>query len=120
MRLALCVHFLDGDIWKERLRAADEGIAVIDEYGSAKELLDSVNVHDVVIVALRGVAGLQAVRTLREAKYMQPLVWIADEEEYALFSYRYRVAFFLLDTEEPAVLRSALRRAREEGACLQE
>lgn len=113
MRLALCTHFLDGDIWKERLQAAEGNISIIDEYGSAKELLDSRITYNAVVVAQRGVAGLQDVRLLRESGCTLPILWIADESEYALFSYRYRVTFFLLDTEEQEALCTALSRIRE-------
>lgn len=116
MKLALCTHFLDGDIWKERLVDADSSIMEIEEYGSAGELLSSTSQYDAVVVAMRGVAGLQTVRSLREADMMRPLLWIADENEYALFSYRYQVTFFMLNTEDQEALRDALQRIKEEAA----
>lgn len=114
MRLALCTGFLDGGVWEERLlTAAGNGISDIDEYGSVQELLQSAVVYDAVVVALKGVAGLQAVRTLREAGNKMPLIWIADERDYIRFSYRYQVTFFLMDTEGQEVLRNALCRVKE-------
>lgn len=113
MRLALCTGFLDGGVWGERLQAVDIGISVIDEYDSAEELLRSIAVYDAVVVALKGVAGLQAVRTLWEAGNSMPLLWIADEEEYAHFAYRYQVTFFLTDAEGAEALSNALVRVKE-------
>lgn len=114
MRLALCTGFLDGGFWEERLlTVGGNSISDIDEYESVQELLQSAVAYDAVVVALKGVAGLQAVRTLREAGNKLPLIWIADERDYVRFSYRYQVTFFLVDTEGQEMLRHALCRVKE-------
>lgn len=120
MTLALCTHFLDGGIWRERLweaalcqKGAGECHLEIDEYGTVGELLGSRQHYDGIVVALKGVAGLQAVRELWERGFRKPLIWIADEDDYGSFAWRYQVAFFLEDTQYQAALPVALERVRE-------
>lgn len=114
MNLALCTNFIDGGIWRERLcAAAPEAITLIDEYSGAEELLASRHRYDAAVVALRGVAGLQTVRQLRESGFSLPLLWIADEYSYGNFAYRYKVTWFLQDTDDRERMRAALLRLME-------
>ena len=113
MKLALCTNFIDGDLWRERLcAAAPESITLIDEFCGADELLKSHHSYDAVVVAQRGVAGLQTVRWLRDAGCLLPLLWIADEYDYGRFSYRYQVTWFLQDIDDDCAVRAALEKLK--------
>jgi DNA-binding NarL/FixJ family response regulator len=60
-----------------------------------------------LIVVLNGVAGLEAVRRLREKVPDVPLLWISDED-YSLFGYQYRVSRFLRRPISDTDLREAV------------
>ena len=72
--------------------------------------------YDAAVVALDGPDGLTAVRELRQRAPLLPILWIADEMEYAVFAFRYRVTAFLLRDASTSALRSAINTMRRESA----
>lgn len=97
MNIALCAAFLEEDVWEGRLLvAASLQRFEITECNSAKALVPLLELKpfSLVVVALNGVAGLEAVRELRQKAPDVPLLWISDED-YSLFGYQYRVTCFL-------------------------
>ncbi|MBP1556619.1 MAG: hypothetical protein J6A76_01760 [Oscillospiraceae bacterium] len=114
MKLALCTHFMDAPFWSRQIQDASADMNVsLDEYSDAENILNSHQRFDAVVVALKGVLGLQTVRSLRESGMDLPLIWIADEDSYFSFAYRYQVSSFLLENDDPAVLRGAMIRLNE-------
>ncbi|MEG1774383.1 MAG: hypothetical protein RR320_05980, partial [Oscillospiraceae bacterium] len=70
--------------------------------------------YDLVVVALPGALGMEAVLGVREKAPMIPLVWCSDDDVFALQSYRLRVTAFLrlpVDAHQAAV---ALNRCAED------
>ena len=110
MNVALCAAFLEEDIWENRLvtAALPERIE-ITECNSVKALLKILELKpfSLLIVVLNGVAGLEAVRRLREMAPDVPLMWISDED-YSLFGYQYRVTYFLCRPVSDTQLREAV------------
>lgn len=97
MNIALCATFLEGDIWENLLRMAVFPYKVeITECNSAKALLPVLELKQfsLLTVVLNGVAGLEAVRELREKSPDVPLLWISDQD-FSLFGYQYRATYFL-------------------------
>lgn len=116
MRLALLARYLDGDLWEERLCAAfPEAALPVDEYNALSALSGRAAAYDAAVVALDGPDGLTAVRALREQAPRQPILWIADEADYAVFAFRYRVTAFLLHDAPAAALRHALQELLHES-----
>ena len=116
MNVALCAAFLEEDLWESRLAAAVFPYKVeLTECNSAKTLLPLLELKPfaLLIVALNGTAGVEAVRQLRSKAPHTPLLWISDED-YSLFGYRYRVTCFLRRPLPDAVLRKAV------AGCLQQ
>lgn len=110
MNVALCVAFLEEDIWENCLvTAAFPQKLEITECNSAGVLLKILELKSfsLFIVALNGVAGLEAVRQLRGKAPDVPLLWISDED-YSLFGYQYRVNSFLRKPVSDAELRKAI------------
>ena len=110
MNIALCAAFLEEDVWESSLRAAFSPQRIeITECNSAGALSRMLELKpfSLLIVALNGVAGLEAVRELREKAPNTPLLWISDED-YSLFGYQYRVTRFLRRPASVAQLREAL------------
>lgn len=110
MNVALCAEFLEEDVWASRLRAAALPQKIeITECNSAGELLKILELKQfsLLIVVLNGVAGLEAVRQLRESALGIPLLWISDED-YSLFGYQYRVTRFLRRFVSDVELREAV------------
>lgn len=110
MNVALCVAFLEEDIWENRLvTAALPQKIEIAECNSVKSLLKILELKPflLLIVVLNGVAGLEAVRQLRWEAPDIPILWISDED-YSLFGYQYRVNSFLRRPVSDAELREAM------------
>lgn len=110
MNVALCAAFLEEDVWENRLvTAALPQRIEITECNSAGALLRILELKpfSLLIVVLNGVAGLEAVRCLREKAPDVPLLWISDED-YSLFGYQYRVTCFLRRTVSDVQLREAV------------
>lgn len=108
MNIALCVIYIEGDLWEERLRAAVPNIEMqIGEYNRVDILLPQLSHYDAVVVAMDGVAGLKAVRAIRTVSDETALLWISDED-YSQFAYRNNVTHFLLKTASDAELQRAL------------
>lgn len=120
MHLALLARYLDGDLWEARLCAAiPEEPLPVDEFNALSALSalsGCAAAYDAAVVALDGPDGLTAVRELRQRAPLLPILWIADEMEYAVFAFRYRVTAFLLRDASTAALRSAINTIRRESA----
>ena len=110
MNVALCAAFLEEDVWENRLvTAALPQRIEITEWKSAEALLRILELKpfSLLVVVLNGVAGLEAVRHLREKAPDVSLLWISDED-YSLFGYQYRVTCFLQRTVSDAELHEAV------------
>lgn len=110
MNVALCVAFLEEDVWENRLVAAALPQRMeITECNSVGALLkiQELKPFSLLIVVLNGVAGLEAVRKLRAKAPDVPLLWISDED-YSLFGYQYRVSRFLYKPVSDKELRVAV------------
>lgn len=110
VNVALCAAFLEEDVWENRLvTAALPQRIEITECNSAGALLKILELKpfSLLIVVLNGVAGLEAVRRLREKAPDVPLLWISDED-YSLFGYQYRVTCFLRRTVSDVQFREAV------------
>jgi len=110
VNVALCAAFLEEDIWENRLvTAALPQRIEITECNSVKSLLKILELKpfSLLIVVLNGVAGLEAVRQLREKAPNIPILWISDED-YSLFGYQYRVNSFLRRPVSDTELREAV------------
>ncbi len=97
MNVALCVSFLEEDIWESCLLAAASPHRVeFTECNSPRTLLPllELKIFSILVVVVNGVAGLEAVRDLRAKAPDVPLIWISDED-YSLFGYQYHVTCFL-------------------------
>ena len=112
MHLALLARYLDGDLWEARLCAAiPEEPLPVDEFNALSALSGCTAAYDAAVVALDG-----PVRELRQRAPLLPILWIADEMEYAVFAFRYRVTAFLLRDASTSALRSAINTMRRESA----
>ena len=117
MHLALLARYLDGDLWEARLCAAvPEEPLPVDEFNALSALSGCTAAYDAAVVALDGPDGLTAVRELRQRAPLLPILWIADEMEYAVFAFRYRGTAVLLRAASTAALRSAINTMRRESA----
>ena len=97
MNIGLCAVFLEEDIWEKFLCKAIFPYKVeVIECNSAQALLPILELKQfsLILVVLNGVAGLEAVRILREKSPEVPLLWISDED-FSLASYEYRATYFL-------------------------
>ena len=114
MKIALCTNFLQEEHWRSRLcdAVADKFLTIEDCGGIDAAYLPGCAA---AVVALDGPAGLAVVRTLRESSPL-PILWIADEPDYALFAYQYRVTEFLLHNATAEQLSAALTHLEEESA----
>lgn len=113
VNIALCVIYIEGDLWEERLKAASLNIELqIDEYNRTDILLPELSHYDAVVVAMDGVAGLQVVRAIRTVSDDIALLWISDED-YSHFSYQNHVTHFLLKAASDAELKKALNHCCE-------
>lgn len=119
MNAALCTTFLEEDVWERRLLLAAAPhtmeITVRNTAGALLPVLE-LKPFSLLIVALNGVAGLDAVRKIREKAPDAPLLWISDED-FSLLSYQYRVTHFLCRPVPDTALREAVLdclRLREE------
>ena len=110
MNVALCVAFLEEDVWENRLVAAAlpqrMEITECNSVGALLKILE-LKPFSLLIVVLNGVAGLEAVRKLRAKAPDVPLLWISDED-YSLFGYQYRVSRFLYKPVSDKELRVAV------------
>lgn len=110
MNVALCAAFLEEDVWGSRLRAAVYPHKVeITECNSPQALLRMLELKpfSLLVVVLNGVAGLEAMRLLREKAPDVPLLWISDED-FSLFGYQYHVTCFLRSPISDTGLREAV------------
>ncbi|MEM1484528.1 hypothetical protein V6615_06560 [Oscillospiraceae bacterium PP1C4] len=121
MNVALCAAFLEEDVWESRLvTAALPHRIEITECNSAGALsrILELKPFSLLVVALNGVAGLEAVRYLRERAPDIPLLWISNED-FSLFAYQYRVTKFLhppaSDVQLGEALAVCLRLSEKEG-----
>ncbi len=119
MNVALCAAFLEEDIWVNRLvTAAFPQKLELTECNSARALLPLLELKpfSLLVIVLNGVAGLEAVRQLRDKAPDVPLLWISDED-YSLFGYQYRATYFLQepvsDTELQMAVTGCLRHGEE-------
>ena len=110
MNVALCAAFLEEDVWESRLvmAALPQRIEITECNGAgALSRMLELKPFSLLVVALNGVAGLEAVRQLRARAPDVPLLWISDED-YSLFGYQYRVTRFLRRPASDAQLTEAL------------
>lgn len=118
MNVALCAAFLEEDVWESRLRAATSPQKMeITACNSAHALLPAMELKPfaLLIVALNGAAGLEAVRQIRAKVPNVPLLWISDED-FSLFGYQYRVTYFLHRPVSDAELRESVADCLRLGA----
>lgn len=110
MNIALCATFLEEDVWESRLMASTSPLRIeITECNSAQAMVKMLELKpfSLLVVALNGVAGLEAVRQLRAKAPDVPLLWISDED-YSLFGYQFRVTRFLRRPISDTKLREAV------------
>lgn len=110
MNVALCAAFLEEDVWEGRLvTAIFPHRAELTECNSARALLPLLELKPfaLLVVVINGVAGLEAVRQLRDKVPDVPILWISDED-YSLFGYQYRVNSFLRRPVSDTELREAV------------
>ncbi|KXL52257.1 response regulator receiver domain protein [Anaerotignum neopropionicum] len=110
MNIALCAAFLEEDIWESRLLAATFPQKFeITECNSPRGLLSMLELKpfSLLVIVLNGVAGLEAVRQLRQKAPDVPILWISDED-YSLFGYQYHVNRFLRRPVSDMELREAI------------
>jgi len=110
MNVALCAAFLEEDVWENRLRAVISPHKVeITECNSAQALLPVLELKpfSLLVVVLNSVAGLEAVRQLREKAPNVPILWISDED-FSLFGYQYHITYFLRRPVSDMELREAV------------
>lgn len=110
MNIALCAAFLEEDVWEKSLQALTSPHKVeITQCNSALALLPMLQLKpfSLLVVVLNGVAGLEAVRHLREKASDVPILWISDED-YSLTGYQYHVTRFLRRPVSQVDLREAL------------
>lgn len=107
--------FLEADIWEDLLRyAAAPQKPEITECNSIQTLLAILDLKQIslLVVTVDGVAGLDAVRQIRQRQPEVPLLWISDED-FSLLGYQYHVTHFLRKPVCDTVLRTAIQ------SCLQ-
>lgn len=110
MNVALCVAFLEEDVWESRLVTVTVPNRVeLTECNSIKALLPmlELKLFSLLVVVLNGVAGLEAVRQIRSKAPNVPILWISDED-YSLFGYQYHVNSFLCRPVSDMELREAV------------
>ncbi len=110
MNVALCTAFLEEDIWESRLvTAAFPRSVELTGCNSANALLPLLELKSfsLLIVLLNGVAGLDAVRRIREKAPDVPLLWISNED-YSVLGYQHRVTCFLRRPVSDIELRDAV------------
>lgn len=110
MNVVLCAAFLEEDVWENRLvTAAFPHRVELTECNSARALLPLLELKpfSLLVVALNGVSGLEAVRQLRAKAPDVTLLWISDED-YSLFGYQYHVNSFLHRPVSDTELREAV------------
>lgn len=97
MQFAICVPFMKGDIWVERLEhlGAEYGLKVY-EYTRPEELANQPGLlHlDAVWVVMDGAPGMEAVYRIRENHKTVPIVWISDDDQFRLIGYNLQVFDF--------------------------
>lgn len=111
--------FWEADIWEDLLRyAAAPHKPEITECNSIRTLLAMLDLKQItlLIVTVDGVAGLDAIRQIRQQQPEVPLLWISDED-FSLFGYQYHVTHFLrkpvCDTELRTAIQSCLQFGEE-------
>lgn len=116
MQIAICVPFMQGDIWVERLEhlGIEEGLKVY-EYTRPKDLAalhGGLENFDAVWVIMDGAKGMEAVYLVREKHSHVPIVWVSDDAQFGLVGYSLRVSAFLRKSCTDEQLRGAIARCR--------
>lgn len=126
MKLALCTTFLSGDLWEARLRdAVPTGTVHIDECGDPVVLSDLLKrgIYDAAVIVMPGARGMETVRFLRTMCQDVPILWISDDQDFALSGYEQQVLFLPNTASDEAVrtvmayLRVPEREADDECCC---
>ena len=114
MDIIICGNFIEIDIIGEQIRSVvpKHTVVNIQECFTEEQLVKAVNrkKFDGAIIALDGAEGLEGVNALREHQKSLPIIWMSNDEQFALISYRYKVTMFLtkpyqLDELEEAMIR---------------
>lgn len=95
MDIVLCAPLMESEelikIIKMKKNVKIDGII----NGSQLEEILHMKKYDVAIVALNGARGLEAIVKIRDFDKRLPIIWISNDEYFALISYRYRVHMFI-------------------------
>lgn len=115
MNIAICAPFLEADLLEEKIRRAlPEERLFVDEYYDIDTLLTlpSLAIYESVWVALPGVLGMEAVRTIRQQRPEAQVVWVSDDREFARSGVTLQLAMFLMPDSSPEDFRIAVRNSR--------
>lgn len=120
MKIALCIELRNAEQFANRIRSLfnkDERIA-IDELWNKKQLVQAVqrSRYNVVVIALSGARGLEAVIQVRKLMPETPLVWCSDDEGFALIAYHLRASAFLTIDCSDQELYEAMKNWRDQNA----
>lgn len=95
MKFAMCVPFMQGDIWVERLEDLGEPENLwVCEYTRPEDVANMPGGlwrFDAVWVVMDGAEGLEAVQLIREKHPHVRIVWISDDLQFGLIGYSLRV-----------------------------
>lgn len=121
MEIALCAAGADGKTIRETLAdwSALTGRALsLAVFSRREDLLYSMRArrYDAVFLALRGGYGMETAIGVRQQDPDVPLVWVSDDRELAIQSYRLRTSLFLVSPVEPPQVIEGLGRCQLEGA----
>ena len=72
--------------------------------------------YEIVLVAVKGALGMETAIGAREESPSVPLVWISDEDAFALQSYRLKIKIFLVMPVTPDGICDAIMRCMEDVA----
>lgn len=70
--------------------------------------------YDIALIALNGALGMEAAIGAREESAAIPIVWISDEEAFALQSYRLQIKMFMVHPVSQQQICDAVLRCMED------
>lgn len=116
MQFVICVPFMKGDIWVERLErlGTEYGLRVY-EYTRPEDLAKQPGMFhlDAVWVVMDGAPGMEAIYLIREQHRKVPIVWVSDDVQFGLIGYDLQVFDFLLNDCTDQKLAVTIKRCRE-------
>ncbi|MEG2542892.1 MAG: hypothetical protein RSA64_06580 [Christensenellaceae bacterium] len=119
IQIAVCADKLIAESVIEGIHLFEEKtkmVVEIDCFSRREELLYGMRKkkYEVVMVALFGALGMETVMGAREEDESAAIIWISDEEAFALQSYRLRVTMFLVNPATSEQISDALNRCTAE------